>query len=147
MLKIILPIFERILKITYPNYNKLIGEIVQQKLDDQKEEFWIALKSINAEVGEEFEGGILNNVITPEAISKKIKKLYRKWKIQKIKLKKIANALQVEIPEVVQETERTVDENEELSEIIDAINPAVRSAARAIKKIDKIKKSKEIERK
>jgi hypothetical protein len=126
------------LAVLNPDSKSIIGQKVALELDEKKKEWEVALLSIQNELGEEFDGGILHRVPTVEALCFKVRKLYGQWRLYKLKVERVSEALQVNTPEVVTATKELVAENEELQEVKDAVLPALNSAARAIVKVEKI---------
>jgi hypothetical protein len=131
------------LAILEPDTKAIIGEKVALELEKKKEEWEVALLSIQNELEEEFDGGILHKVPTVEALCFKVRKLYKEWKLYKLKVDRVSEILQVSTAEVVPETRKVVAENEEMEEVTGAVLPALRSAARAVKKVEKIEERKE----
>lgn len=134
------PLFLFILKHTYPDQNKLIGEMVETKLEKEKQDFWIALKSINAEIDCDFGGGIMDNLISPAALCQKIKNLSRRYRLYKLRLSRVAYCLQVDPETVVDETRELIREVDQLQKIKDTVMPALHEAVSVLPEIKRLEK-------
>ena len=136
----------KLLSIIDPDTEKIIGEKVASELDEKRQEWEVALLSIQSEIAEEFEGGLLHKVPTVSALCQKIRSMRRQWRVYKLKVERVADALQVDIPEVVEETKELVKENDDLREVVDTAKPALKHAASAVAQLEKIEEKQEVER-
>lgn len=126
-----------LLGILKPDSKKVIGEKVALELEKAKVEFWLILKDINYEIAEEFGGGIHGDVDHSELIGK-VRKMRHAYKLAALRNQRVANALQVQLEDVVDETKELINEVDELNKVKDAVLPSLRSAARAVARVEKI---------
>jgi hypothetical protein len=138
MIKCLASVFQSLLKLTYPDKEQLVGELVEVKLRQKEDDFWLALKTINYEIGNDFDGGINGNNIAPEALVAKVRKLYRTYRLQKLRIERAAWNLQVPEEQLVVEIANLIKEVDEVNEVLDAVKPALKSVAASVKQVEKI---------
>lgn len=82
----------------YPDQNALMGEAIEDAVAKKSEEWEIALLSIQAEIAEEFDGGLLHGVPSVPALCEKIKRQTRAWKLQDCRERKLLQVLHLDVP-------------------------------------------------
>lgn len=134
-----------LLKKLAPDQDKLNGELVQEKLQKELEAHWIVLKDINNAVDERFGGGIHGSVGGNQVLEN-VRMQNRAWKLADLRNQRVANALQVRLEDVVDETKELISEVDELNKVKDAVLPSLRVAAEAVAKVEAIEESMEKEK-
>ena len=79
-----------------PDIDKIIGESIGQAIDEKMSEWEIALLSLQAEVAEDFEGGLLHGVPSVAALREKIRKETRAWKLAQLRENKLSRIMNVD---------------------------------------------------